>query len=103
VRSEGVVRRAPGRTLELGEAGTLRPGSIMQNLTLDQFGQASGLRMKPFVLEQTTDTQDGLVRDWPKPSSGMDKHFGYAFQWYALAATAFLFFLITGFRRGRKD
>ncbi len=45
---------------------------------------------------------DGLVRDWSPPSSGADKHRGYAFQWYALAATAFLFFLVTGIRRGSK-
>ena len=26
-----------------------------------------------------------LVRQWPDPGSGVDKHLGYAFQWYALA------------------
>jgi cytochrome oxidase assembly protein ShyY1 len=46
---------------------------------------------------------EGLVRDWPVPSAGVDKHHGYAFQWYALAAMAVLFFVITGFRSGRKQ
>jgi cytochrome oxidase assembly protein ShyY1 len=54
------------------------------------------------VIEQTGDSGDGLVRDWPKPSLGMEKHQGYAFQWFALAATAILFFVITGFKRGSK-
>ena len=31
---------------------------------------------------------DGLVRDWPDPGSGVEKHLGYAFQWYALAVLA---------------
>ena len=31
------------------------------------------------------DRDDGLVREWPDPGSGVDKHLGYAFQWYALA------------------
>jgi cytochrome oxidase assembly protein ShyY1 len=42
------------------------------------------------------------MRDWPVPSSGIDTHRGYAFQWYALAAAAFLFFIVTGFRRASK-
>ena len=103
VRIEGVVRRGLPRTLELGEAGKLRPAAIAQNLSIDEFASASGLKMQPYLLEQTSDTGDRLVRDWPRPSSGADKHRGYAFQWYALAATAFLFFVVTGFRRERRS
>jgi surfeit locus 1 family protein len=33
---------------------------------------------------------------------GIDRHLGYAFQWFALAATALLFFVVTGFKRGSK-
>ena len=44
-----------------------------------------------------------LVRNWPAPDTGIDKHRGYAVQWYALAAMAALFFVITGFRSGRKQ
>jgi len=40
------------------------------------------------------------VRDWPPPSLGVEKHRAYAFQWYALALMALLFFLVTGSRRG---
>jgi len=32
----------------------------------------------------------------------VEKHRGYAFQWYALAAMAFIFFVVTGIRRGKK-
>lgn len=99
---EGVARRNPGRLLQLGRAASLRPGTIAQNLDIAEFAQASALRMQPVLIEQTSDVQDGLVRDWPRPSSGIDKHLGYAFQWFALAAMAFLFFVVTGFRRGTK-
>lgn len=102
VEIHGVVRRNPGRVLELGRAEGLRPGAIMQNLDIAEFARASGLRMQPVLIEQTSAEQDGLVRDWPRPSSGIDKHLGYAFQWYALAGTAFLFFVVTGFRRGSR-
>jgi surfeit locus 1 family protein len=31
------------------------------------------------------------VRDWPAPALGVERHKGYAFQWYALAAMAVIF------------
>jgi surfeit locus 1 family protein len=100
----GTVRITAGHVLQLGSEPALRPGSIVQNLDVAQFASASGLKMLPFILEQTSDTADGLVRDWPRPSSGVDKHYGYAFQWFALAATALIFFIATGLRRGNgKD
>jgi cytochrome oxidase assembly protein ShyY1 len=74
----------------------------VQNLDIPEFAQASGLSLQPFIIEQSTDVRDGLTRDWPRPSTGVDKHRGYAFQWYALAATALIFFIVTGFRSGRK-
>lgn len=100
VEIQGVARRNPGVVLQLGRAESLRPGAIVQNLDLAAFGQASKLTVQPFMIEQLGATHDGLVRDWPTPSADIDRHLGYAFQWYALAATACIFFIVTGFRRG---
>jgi len=102
VEIEGVATHNAGRLLQLGRAGTLQPNAIVQNLDIPAFAAASKLQIQPFVIEQLNDMQDGLVRDWPHPSIGIEKHRGYAFQWYALAATAFLFFVVTGFRRETK-
>ena len=104
---EGTIRRNAGQVLQLGEPAQLRPGAIVQNLTPDEFAKASGMKVLPFIIEQAAkrdaNTDDGLVRDWPAPSFGADKHRGYAFQWYALAAPALVFFLVTGFRSGTKQ
>ena len=43
-----------------------------------------------WLVLQTSAADDGLVRDWPLPSAGIERHHGYAFQWYALAALAAL-------------
>lgn len=99
---QGLVRRNPGRLLQLGPEAPLLPDAVVQNLDIATFAAASKLEMKPFLVEQLNDTQDGLSRDWPSPSSGAEKHRAYAFQWYALAAMAFLFFVATGFRRGTR-
>jgi len=100
----GVARASLGKVMQLGSAPQVAPGAILQNIDVAQFAQASGLKLQPFVIEQTDPVQPGepLLRNWPAPSLGVEKHQGYAFQWYALAVMALLFFVTTGFRRGSK-
>lgn len=84
---EGLVLAEAPRLLDLG--GGPPPGplpAIWQNLDYDAFERASGYRVARLVVQQTSDSGDGLARRWPQPSSGVEKHRGYAFQWYALAA-----------------
>jgi cytochrome oxidase assembly protein ShyY1 len=82
----------------------LQPNAIVQNVEVREVAQASGLKLLPFFVEQggPAEPRDGFARDWPAPSLGIEKHQGYAFQWYALAVMACLFFLITGLRSGTK-
>ncbi|WP_151635471.1 SURF1 family protein [Noviherbaspirillum aerium] len=103
VEVSGIARVNTGHVLQLGTAEPLKPNAIVQNVEIGDISRAAGFALQPFVIEQTSEAADGLVRDWPRPSSGADKHRGYAFQWYALAATALLFFVVTGFRRGRSS
>lgn len=100
---EGMLRSSAGHVMQLGSPESLRPGAIVQNLDTAEFAAASGLNTYPMIVEQSNDTRDGLVRDWPLPSTGVEKHRAYAFQWYALTVMAFLFFVVTGFRRGSKQ
>jgi cytochrome oxidase assembly protein ShyY1 len=104
VTIEGVVTGSVGHVMQLGSATQLKPGAVVQNVDPVQFMLASGLATEPFFIEQTGPSQPGetLVRDWPQPSTGIDTHKGYALQWYGLAAMAFLFYVITGFRSGTK-
>lgn len=103
VEIQGVARRTPGRLMQLGKAEELHPNAIVQNVELAEFAAAAKLALEPFFVEQTGMMKDGLVRDWPRPSTGIDKHHGYAFQWYGLAAMAFVFFVVTGFRRESRQ
>lgn len=100
----GIAKASLGRVMELGTPAPVRQGAILQNLEPAGFAAASGLQVQPFFIEQSipVDAGDKLARNWPAPALGLDKHRGYAFQWYALAAMALLFFVFTGFRRGTK-
>ncbi|XYJ09823.1 SURF1 family protein [Telluria sp. B2] len=102
---EGILVASAGHVMELGAAAPLKPGALVQNLEVNALARASGLSLEPFLVQQTGPQAAGevLVRDWPAPDTGIDKHRGYAVQWYALAAMAALFFVITGFRSGRKQ
>jgi surfeit locus 1 family protein len=85
LRVEGIAVAHVPRALALGtQGGALR--GIWQNLDFDAYEQASGHKVARFVVQQTNDTGDGLRRAWVRPDAGVDKHRGYAFQWYSLAA-----------------
>jgi len=100
---EGILKAHSGHILQLGKSEPLQPGALVQNMDVSAFEEASKLPVYPFIVEQTSDTKDGLLRAWPRASIGSERHRGYAFQWLALAAMALLFFLVTGFRSGRSE
>jgi cytochrome oxidase assembly protein ShyY1 len=101
---EGIIRLDLGHVMQLGSASPLLPNAMVQNVSVKEMARASNLPLLPFFIEQTGPYQagDALVRDWSAPALGVEKHQGYAFQWYALAAMALLFFIITGTRREPK-
>jgi surfeit locus 1 family protein len=85
VQIDGVAVPHVPRVLELGEPVRALRG-IWQNLDFEAYERASGRAVARFVVQQTNDTGDGLRRVWSRPDAGVDKHRGYAFQWYSLAA-----------------
>jgi surfeit locus 1 family protein len=97
VAVEGLALIPRKRTLELSEH--VMEGPIWQNLTIERYREARPLPIQPFMIQQTSPADDGLVRDWPAPDLGIEKHYGYAFQWFALAATLLVFYAATRYRR----
>ena len=87
------------RTLEL--SAQVMEGPIWQNLTIERYRAARPLAIQPFMIQQESAAEDGLVREWEPPNFGIEKHYGYAFQWYALAATILAFYGISSYRRKR--
>ncbi len=88
VAVEGLaVARVP-RMLELAAETRARPPAIWANLAPDEYARVTGVAVPGFVVQQTSAVDDGLQRDWPRVDTGVQKHRGYALQWYALAALA---------------
>jgi surfeit locus 1 family protein len=85
VEVTGRLAASPSRLYELGEGAA---GVIRQNLDVASFAAESGLRLLPLTVVQTASAgpDDGLLRHWAAPELGLHKHYGYAFQWFALCA-----------------
>lgn len=81
-------------------------GSVWQTLDLARYRSETRLPVADFYLQQTSPADDGLIRNWPEPDAGIERHRGYALQWYALAALAAaltLWYLWNAFRSPRHD
>jgi cytochrome oxidase assembly protein ShyY1 len=102
---EGIGIAQPDRVFELGDGGVggNGPVRIQQNLDLTKEAERHRWQQIPFVLKQMSDSEkDGLMRNWTAAASGVERHYAYAFQWFALALSAFLFWLIHGLLRIRQ-
>lgn len=94
----------PSRLRELGDPALTGP--IRQNLDLATAARETGLTLRPLVLLQLDapgqpSGTDGLRRDWPAPDFGIERHHGYALQWFALSALGSGLLLWFGWLRPR--
>jgi len=74
-------------------------GKVWQNVGVAPFATWSGLALEPWVLEQHSALDDGLVRDWPPPDLGVEMHEMYALQWYSLAGLSAVLLLVLNLKR----
>ena len=82
---------------------TTPQGKVWQNVTRENFSAWSGLALEPYVIEQHSALDDGLVRDWPRADAGVEKHESYALQWYSLAALSVILFFVLNLKIGKRN
>ena len=78
---------------KLYEFKGLEIGRIRQNIDVSVFGKEIGMPLLGVSLLQTGAANEGLLRDWAVPNAGVDKHYGYAFQWFGLCALVFILYI----------
>jgi surfeit locus 1 family protein len=69
------------------------------------YRQATGLQLLEVTLLQSGEASEGLLREWPQVASGVEKHHGYAFQWFGLSgliALLYVWFQIVQPRRQKR-
>lgn len=95
----GTLAPWPSRMYDFGG---VEDGLIRQNLDLSAFQHQTGVTFQNLSLIQTGPPSEGLLREWPQVASGVEKHHGYAFQWFglcALTAILYVWFQIVQTRR----
>lgn len=83
VRVEGRIAPEPSRMYELGPAAS---GPIRQNVEVAALARETRRRLLPLVIVQDASSDDGLLRQWPAPTSDVHRNYGYALQWFGLCA-----------------
>jgi surfeit locus 1 family protein len=89
VSVQGRIAPPPSRLYEFQGSES---GRIRQNLDLPAFRAQIGLPLLDVSLLQTGAPSDGLLREWAAPNLGVDKHYGYAFQWFGLCGLVVLLY-----------
>ena len=102
VKVQGHLAPWPSR---LYDFGGIESGPIRQNLDLMTYRQETGLKLLEVTLLQSGGPSEGLLREWPVVASGVEKHHGYAFQWFGLSgliALLYVWFQIVQPRRQKR-
>jgi surfeit locus 1 family protein len=102
VTVEGIVAQSPARLFDFAGAAS---GPIRQNLDIAPFARETGLDLLPISVVQRDvqgATVDGLVRHWPPPAVDVQRNYGYAVQWFAIAAAIAVLYVWHRFIRPGK-
>lgn len=97
----GIVVSPELRVLELSDQ--VDNGVVWDNFNLERFRQMTKINLQPMMVLQKDHVEDGLIRDWERPDSGASKNIGYAIQWFSLAVTTIIIFLVLNVKRSIKE
>lgn len=101
-------RTVTGRIDEVPRAGITRSPvavagwpRVLNYPPLAAFATALDSPVYPYLVLLDATARDGFVRDWHPTGLSADRHVGYAVQWYALALTLLILYVVRS-RRARK-
>ncbi len=99
---QGTIKAPPatGKLLAENTDEKLAPGLYrLQHINLKEIESNYHIALLPYVVRLTAESPAGFRREWRQPGSGREKHLGYAFQWFAMAGTLLLIFLIVNLKK----
>ena len=73
--------------------------SVWQNMDINRYRGAVPFHLQPIIIQMDNDSLGGFVREWPRPDDRIQTHWGYAFQWYGMAAMLALFYIATNIKK----
>jgi surfeit locus 1 family protein len=100
----GSVKSPPKTGILLAEniVERLSEGVVrVQKLELAGIEETINLELLPYVVRMNPESPAGFARSWKAPGSGEEKHLGYAFQWFAMAAAIFVIYMVLNIKRAK--
>jgi surfeit locus 1 family protein len=97
VTVEGLALPGNPRLFELSTQ--VQAGALWENVTVDRYRKAYALDLQPIIIQQHSNVDDGLVRDWNRPDAGIDRHRAYALQWFSMCIAIILIYIVLNVRR----
>ncbi|MEX2525573.1 MAG: SURF1 family protein [Gammaproteobacteria bacterium] len=99
VRGTAKDPQSTGLALAGSVAEDLGRGLVrVQQLDLEALARSNNWSLLPYVVRLEQQTGSGFVRDWREPGFGREKHLGYAFQWFAMAAALLIIYLVVNMK-----
>lgn len=99
----GQVSEPVKRYLELGSTVDQNQGGLQQvwqNLDMQRYAALTQFNLQSaVVLMDPESPAGGYVREWPKPDFKIEMNRGYAVQWYFLAITLVVIYLVTNLKK----
>jgi surfeit locus 1 family protein len=94
---QGGLRLEGRRLIEVLADGMLR----VQTIDFADLTTTLDLELLSITMLLDSEAPYGFVRAWTPPGSDETRHLGYAFQWFALAATVVVVTVVVTLRRGK--
>ena len=82
--------------------GTPVDGPVRQNVTVEEFAAMYKIALEPWVFEQHSVLDDGLVREWMPAGAGAEKNEMYALQWYSLSILSVVLLVVLNVRLEKR-
>jgi len=102
----GFAHDPSGKYLELVQADLAKNAlqAVWQNLNLDNYKKLVPFPIQPItVLMDPANSDGGYVREWQKPSSGIEVNRGYAIQWYLMSFALVIIYIVTNFKKSSAE
>jgi surfeit locus 1 family protein len=98
---EGLAKFQTKDVASLGAGNRVGEGwpALVRWIDISELQKSLPYKLKPYLLLQTNDTQDGLMRDWKFASSPPEKNISYAIQWFSLAIALVLIYLFVNTKK----
>lgn len=73
--------------------------AILENIDTKKVSQILQKSVYPFIIRLDREEEYGFVRQWPTVSMSPQRHWAYAWQWFAMALVVFVIFLALNLKK----